>query len=154
MKVVNKGLLRSFLEPDNPTMGQSPPRPKSADPGLFLETDLSAQTSASPRQPSERAEHARRMKEMEEQRQRRYDRSRSDAAAKAAEADRKVREGLVLKSLRMEDRFQANFSSIMEGRALAASIKEKQDLQDESDRNKMVPLSLATMLDNPSLSRL
>jgi hypothetical protein len=74
--------------------------------------------------------------ELEDIRQRRYDRNRMEAAARSAEADRQVREQLVVNNLRREEKFQRQYSSIMEGKELAARIKKQQDLEDQAELNK------------------
>jgi hypothetical protein len=82
------------------------------------------------------------LKDLEEQRQRRYDQCRRDAQAKAVDDNRQVREQIMASTLRREEKFESNFSSIMAGKDLSASIKKQQDLEDEAQRNKTVQFIL------------
>jgi hypothetical protein len=49
-----------------------------------------------------------------------------------------VREQIVLNNLKREETFDRQYSSIMEGKALAARIKKQQDLEEQAALNKKV----------------
>ena len=49
-----------------------------------------------------------------------------------------MRENIVLSGLRKEKAFSDNYSSIMEGRNLSATIKAQHDLEEQAERNKKV----------------
>ncbi len=126
VKVFNQSLLQGLMA-ENPSVAGSPAqRPPSPE----LEPLSDAQRV--------RQQQKHHLKDLEELRQRRYERNRRDAQVKAAESDRKIREQVTLSGLRRENSYRENFSSIMDGRALSAAIKVKQDLQDQADHTKKV----------------
>ena len=132
IRVVNEKLMEGLLAPE--------PLPVDADGVSLAQPAARREEAGTPMSPlrAHRLQHKKHLKELEDLRARRYERSRRDAAAMAVESDRRVREHIAVQKLKKEEQFQQTFSSILEGRGLAATIKKQQDLEDQADHNKKV----------------
>ena len=138
VRIYNEAMASTLLDPEvDETYAPSPDRDNAPSPSRTAEREEELATIASFRR--ERAiQKKKELQDLEEQRQRRYDRNRSEARAKAAEEERRVKEAVMVSELKRETDYQNHFGSIGAGRRLAAEIKARQDLEDEAERNKKV----------------
>ena len=138
VRIYNEAMASTLLDPEvDETYAPSPDRDNAPSPSRTAEREEELATIASFRR--ERANQKKKeLQDLEEQRQRRYDRNRSEARAKAAEEERRVKEAVMVSELKRETDYQGHFGSIGAGRRLAAEIKARQDLEDEAERNKKV----------------